>query len=386
MHGADVFVPARGDTMQKCKSCGACWDAKRSDRCPFCGSDLIEKKDIDTIGEAFSLIYKNHGPEVFQSRVLLGFLGDYAPLLTRERKLIKTAIECGAYPEICTSEISDLPRIAARYASVLTEEYFFDEAWAKAVISWLVDLRNSVEKNELMQEQQPDGTKNQPQNPLSETMNAADQARLTRLTARTAMPGEILTLGRYDQGNGCAPIVWQVLNRKQNRLLLVSKYGLDCMPYHERLEFVRWEDCSLRTWLNEIFLETAFCAEERGLIAASGVSSSGVSSGVSFSGVSSGVSSERTASDLLFLLSIQEVKRYFPTANDRQCLPSPYAGSRGTGTDPVSGSCWWWLRSREASSFFAPCITPGGTLYQPGSNVNFNGCAVRPALWIDPDA
>lgn len=35
--------------------------------------------------------------------------------------------------------------------------------------------------------------------------------------------------------------------------MLISKDCLDCEPYHDTLEPINWEYCSLRRWLNEDF-------------------------------------------------------------------------------------------------------------------------------------
>lgn len=111
--------------MQKCKDCGASWDVKRVlDICPFCGADLREKTTADSIEAAFKLILERHGQDVFQSGVLLGLLGDYAPSLIKERNLVKVAIEAGAYKAICLAPDVEKKHVLNKYVSVLTEKYF----------------------------------------------------------------------------------------------------------------------------------------------------------------------------------------------------------------------------------------------------------------------
>lgn len=59
--------------------------------------------------------------------------------------------------------------------------------------------------------------------------------------------------------------------KENNSCLCISKYLLDCKPYHKSLEKVTWENCTLRKWLNNGFLFTAFSPEEREKILLSNV-------------------------------------------------------------------------------------------------------------------
>lgn len=62
-------------------------------RCKKYDMDLQEKANT-SINDAFSLLIERHGRSVFkEGNRLLGLLGDYAPNLVRERKLVKIAVE-----------------------------------------------------------------------------------------------------------------------------------------------------------------------------------------------------------------------------------------------------------------------------------------------------
>ena len=71
--------------------------------------------------------------------------------------------------------------------------------------------------------------------------------------------GETIVFGAYEQdndtSNGAEPIEWSVLAKEDDRILVISQYALDCQPYNKKNESVIWETCSLRSWLNDIFLE-----------------------------------------------------------------------------------------------------------------------------------
>lgn len=127
--------------MQECKKCGASWNAtKKVDSCPFCGADLQEKKVISTIEDAFSLITEKYGTSILgEPKKFLALLSDYAPSLLKERKLVKVAVESGAYKALYeASAISKQEKelVLKKYVSILHENFFIDVIWAEKVLSW----------------------------------------------------------------------------------------------------------------------------------------------------------------------------------------------------------------------------------------------------------
>ena len=79
--------------------------------------------------------------------------------------------------------------------------------------------------------------------------------------------GDIIKFGHYEQDgnleNGKEEIEWQVLKVESDRVLVVSKYALDCKKYDETKYAVTWEESTLRKWLNDDFLNEAFTMEEQ---------------------------------------------------------------------------------------------------------------------------
>ena len=63
--------------------------------------------------------------------------------------------------------------------------------------------------------------------------------------------------------NGQEDIEWIVIENEQGKLLLVSKYRLDCKPYNLEEESAVWETSYLRKWLNSVFYNIAFSEEEK---------------------------------------------------------------------------------------------------------------------------
>ncbi len=70
------------------------------------------------------------------------------------------------------------------------------------------------------------------------------------LEAASFKAGDIIRFGHYEQygnvANGKEEIEWEILKAESDRVMVVSKYALDCKPYHTELTNVTWEFCFLR--------------------------------------------------------------------------------------------------------------------------------------------
>ena len=62
------------------------------------------------------------------------------------------------------------------------------------------------------------------------------------------------------------PIVWQVLAKESDGVYVMSQTLLDSQAYNNYYEDTTWENCSLRTWLNDDFYAAAFSEEEQAKI------------------------------------------------------------------------------------------------------------------------
>lgn len=209
--------------------------------------------------------------------------------------------------------------------------------------------------------------------------------------------GDFVTFGTYSQtkeGNDTTPIEWLVLDVQGNKALLISKYGLDVQPYNTEYADVTWENCTLRKWLNETFLNNAFSQAEQEVILTTTVDNSKnqcfdwtILSG----DVTTGGNNTR---DKVFLLSYAEVNKYFNVTYSNlnilsRVSPTAYAISQragfNTGYKTLDGAAagYWWLRS---PGYFQTCVT---IVYTDGS-LNFDRVdgrlSVRPAIWLDLSA
>ena len=184
-----------------------------------------------------------------------------------------------------------------------------------------------------------------------------------------------LTFGSCTQNSSDKePIEWQVLEVNGNKALLVSRYGLDCKPYHHEQVDITWEDCDLRKWLNNDFLKTAFSEEEQERILLSEVQND--------DNPEYGTRGGNSTRDRIFCLSLAEAERYFKNDAERRCRPTALAIAHGA-CYLIRGNCWWWLRSPGFYQHYASCVNPS-CVNPYGHYVNGDiNKAVRPAMWVN---
>ena len=213
-----------------------------------------------------------------------------------------------------------------------------------------------------------------------------------KILISTAEVGSCVSFGSYEQdnneSNGKEDIEWLVLEKKDDQILLVSKYALDCQPFDNLLDYsndnsifgpsVYWEDCSLRKWLNNTFINDAFSLEEQNCIINTKVEASSNSKFKTFAGVST--------VDKIFLFSIWEVKKYFESNEAKKCRATDFAIARGAFNK--EGFCWWWLRTPGRTNSFAAAVDEVGSgvgygINTVGFSVDDDRVAVRPAMWIN---
>lgn len=207
-------------------------------------------------------------------------------------------------------------------------------------------------------------------------------------TVKNASVGDTITFGAYEQdnntSNGKEAIEWTVLDKDGMSLLLISKQALDCQQYNTSYTDVTWESCSLRKWMNGTFLNKAFNAEEQAQIQNTTVSAD--------KNPEYNTNPGNATTDKVFLLSINEVEKYFNSDEARKCAPTAYAKAQGAYTSDIyktasgAATCWWWLRSPGDYQYSAAYVSIGGSVSFIGYSVDTDFDAVRPALWINLDS
>lgn len=123
------------------------------------------------------------------------------------------------------------------------------------------------------------------------------------------------------------------------------------------------EKCTLRSWLNNEYLNSAFDSAEQSLIMNTKVANA--------DDREYGITGGNDTTDKVFLLSIDEVNKYFTSDYERKATFS-------SGT-----SCRWWLRSPGSNSLDAAVVRDHGSVVTSGAGVDLDGYAVRPAMRIN---
>lgn len=214
------------------------------------------------------------------------------------------------------------------------------------------------------------GKKQQSRNKSSHTkLQSSDNADDEMADSVPSVSAEdLFTFGSYpqtDDGDVDSPIVWQILAKKGDKALLISQYALESLPYNADGGNVAWENCSLRSWLNDEFYNRAFSSDEKAYIIKPDDASKNP--------------------DNVFLLSSSDAKAYFHGDFSRICLPTDYANSQGIHLDEQSSapsSCYWWLRSSDANNSFAECVCNDGSISSRGYEVDSTAIGVRPCIWV----
>lgn len=169
-----------------------------------------------------------------------------------------------------------------------------------------------------------------------------------------------------DEGNGPEPLEWIVLDSYDGELLLLCRFCIDCLPYHDAPGDITWEDCSLRAWLNGSFLQTAFDESERALMLPA--------------------DAEAADADHVTLLTAEQMRVFLGSEEARwdyaRAPATPWAVLRGVDTD-ADGCCAWWLRDRGNESYSAQLVLESGEIYAPGAEADIDyAFGVRPVLRV----
>ncbi|MCL2052823.1 MAG: DUF6273 domain-containing protein [Oscillospiraceae bacterium] len=214
------------------------------------------------------------------------------------------------------------------------------------------------------------------------------------------MIGSVIQFGGYN---------WRVLDIQNNAALIITENVIEKRAYHNKLENITWADCDLRKYLNGEFLSNFSPFEIAKIIPVPNLNPNNP-----WWGTNGGAET----TDRVFLLSLQEVCRYFGdsrvqlNSSAKKSLAAEikreywdkgktkwdewkdfYLDNKIYVTDENNSkrmlkygneSSWWWLRSPGNSSINAAFVYDYGVVNVTGSSVddvNYVG-GVRPALWL----
>ena len=199
-------------------------------------------------------------------------------------------------------------------------------------------------------------------------------------------PGSVTALfGSYEQDNdlenGDEPIEWYIIEEKDDKYWLISKYVLTGHRYDESNSFVDWDKCILRDWLINDFFYRIFSQDEQNHICPA-------------------IQEDTETNDRIFLLNMEEsyILRQIGAMLNGEGIGTEYAAATGleyyyNDVLDFDRQAWWWLRKGEDDVSSAAAGDPGPficiaarsgcfSLSRSGRSVN----GVRPSIWVDKSA
>lgn len=176
---------------------------------------------------------------------------------------------------------------------------------------------------------------------------------------KAAKKGDTVTLGTYDG----EPIEWIVLskNKDKNKTLLVSKYILTEKPFDKKHD-VTWDKSAIRKWLGGNFYKKSFDDTEKKRILVTKVKNK--------KNTEYDQSSGKNTSDRIFLLSIDEAKKYFPSDEARICKNKDGSAKA------------WCLRTQGNTNFRISLVASEGSINTFGNDEE-DDYGIRPAMWVN---
>lgn len=167
---------------------------------------------------------------------------------------------------------------------------------------------------------------------------------------------------------GKSNVEWLVLDKKDNKVLLIMKHVLLTPMQHfgmnDKGDTFKWSNSLIRNYLNNKFLDDNFSLEEQDLILNTDNSSTECGYAI----------------DKIFLLSRDEAQTYF--SSNKKRIATYKSGSARE----------WWLRSKPTSgtqtamelrfAYVTKDGQIGTTAYGGGCVDGFEKLNIRPALWI----
>ena len=217
----------------------------------------------------------------------------------------------------------------------------------------------------------------------SKAASIYDQYKIEKIKA--AKVGDIVTFGKYEQdnktSNGKEKIEWIVLEIKDGRALVISKDALDARSFGG----YTWEKSGVRRWLNSDFIQSAFSNSEISMIPTVTVTAD--------KHPEENTDPGNDTQDKVFLLSYNEIVKYFNSRSARKCQLTDYARAQG-GYDIIehnpqqtgyAGNTKWWTRTPGAGydNYDITFIYWDGDIFEIGSAYSDDDHTIRPAMWIE---
>ena len=206
---------------------------------------------------------------------------------------------------------------------------------------------------------------------LIRSLNTGREYRSEYQALQAAEVGDEVLWGHFEMDTskmGKEHVPWIVVDKDDESVLLLSRYGIAGNSYHRKHEEVTWEDSDLRKVLNSEEYTGIFSRQEKEQML-------------------------ETDGDLVTLLTAEQALEYFPTDEDRTMSITEAAKKQGVNVDRLSHEVvwfdqnysysWWWLRGASGEkAITAPIIDLEGRLCPALRPVNKPSGAIRPAIRV----
>jgi len=340
--------------------------------CPFCQESFAPTKTTkthDNAKDALRFIADTYGVEALLAKNLFS---DIAPTLSDERELVKMFKEKGAL-EVLHGALNSTPpeqEVAIRRAVTKLPSYLQNSSEVVSLMNdfaealgWQVTKFGTPQLFQVTTTSQ--GTSNE--------MNAPNISK-------------IISFGDYD---------WRVLEVQDGQALLLSDKVIEKKRYHSSLAVTAWADCELREYLNGSFYDSL--GENKTHVIEIQTNNP--------KNLWSGAIGGNSTRNKIFLLSLEEVDKYFGSSgeyvdmvrkswnstamkfqqsDDGWYISNNHDQSR-IAEDLDGEACWWWLRSPGKSgrgSGNVALVNASGLICVDGNIVTQKAGGVRPAMWI----
>lgn len=183
-------------------------------------------------------------------------------------------------------------------------------------------------------------------------------------TMADANVGDAVVFGKYEQnGNtadGAEALEWIVLEKQEDKLVLISRYCIEALPYNQARTGTEWSNSTLSQWLNSEFLSNTFTENE-------------------YNSIISDTDGSRVT-----MLSSEEALKYYEYDSWRAAAATEYAASKGARVE--NGYCFWWLTDSGKTDNSAYYVYFDGTVQDKGFAVDYGNVGVRPVIQVLPTA
>ena len=188
----------------------------------------------------------------------------------------------------------------------------------------------------------------------------------------SAKPGQIVWMGKNF-------MPWLVLENNGKRLLLISCYVIDCLPfetfYYGLTDYITWGKSTIRYKLNTEYYHNLFTEEEKTKIVPVYISNDDSLSFERRDGITA---------DRMFFLSVKETQRYLRAEKDRLAPITGFA-NRSMLWTLFDQYAHWWLRTDGELSADKYYVRDGVIMSENStvSGGRFEHFGVRPAIYYD---